>query len=86
MDPRRPVVDPGRLELIRDQAPKLDDALAPLVAAALVHHGLATIVCTELRLALRETCGPEGAEALAFSRTFQAIKTVSASAEQIGGA
>jgi len=85
MNPRRPVCDPGRLGLALDRMGLLDDALAPLVAAGLVHHEIARVVESTLRVGLLETCGPESA-ACRLVRTLKAIELASAEANQIGGA
>lgn len=84
-DPRRPVIDPIRLELAKTCAAKFDDALSPLVAACMVHPALARILCTGLRVELMENVGPE-MRALVFERVEKAIAVVTESAEQMGGA
>jgi hypothetical protein len=84
VDDRRPVVDSGRLELMRECALKFDDGLAPLVAAGVVHPELARITMVNLRTAARESNGSDGALAMSLPRTILAITAMER--ERRGGA
>lgn len=86
INPRRPVCDPRRLELVRWCAPGIDNHLAPLVAAELVHRDIARIIAANLRVALLETSGTDAALAMSLPRTIKAIEVLETAAEQMGGA
>ncbi len=51
------VPDNGWVELVETCAKKLDDGLAPLVAAGLVHPEISRIVRANLRTAIQESAG-----------------------------
>lgn len=72
---QRPV-DRSLFELVRSCAKKLDDALAPLVAAGVVRGDLANSFCTEAQSDVLEANGLELWAAMALPRTAQAIEVI----------
>jgi len=79
-------MDSERLELVRECAGKIDDGLAPLVAAKLVHPAIARIISANLRAALLDSSGVDASAAMNLYRTVQAVAIVDVPANQIGGA
>jgi len=69
-------VDPDRIALVRTCTENLDNGLAPLIAAGLVHPEIARIVCANLRTSILESAGATAQAWMVFPRTGAAIETL----------
>jgi len=81
--------DIEKVALILDCAKKIDDGLAPLVAARIVKPGLANVLVSSLRVGIDETFGAPVGNKVILRRTLKAVKLLGKPAEdedQIGGA
>lgn len=79
-----------RVELVQVCAAKIDNGLAPLVAAGMVHPEIARIVLANLRTAILESSGASVQTWMELPRTAAAVRVVTEPApvepEPMGGA
>ena len=76
----------ARIELVAVCAKKMDDGLAPLVAAGAVHPEIARIMVADLRTAVLEKLGDAARSWAGMPRTMDAIESVTRPAEAEGSA
>jgi hypothetical protein len=68
--------DPERLQLVRECAQRVDNGLAPLIAAELIHAVVAPSLVAIVRVHFVESAGPDEMEAFTLPRCAAAIEAL----------